>query len=44
VSDVKRRVEGVRIKHRIDRNSIKGYDKGSVFRAETTINDPRPRQ
>ncbi len=40
VTDVKRRVEGVRIKHRIDSNSIKGYDKGSVFRAEVTINDP----
>lgn len=40
VTDIKRRVEGVRIKHRIDRNSIKGYDKGPVFRAEVTINDP----
>ena len=40
VTDIKRRVEEVRIKHRIDRNSIKGYDKGPVLRAEVTINEP----
>jgi hypothetical protein len=40
VSDVKRRPEGVRIKHRMGENSIKMYDKqGSVLRVETTIND-----
>ena len=40
VSDVKRRPEGVRIKHRLGGNSIKMYDKqGSVLRVETTIND-----
>jgi hypothetical protein len=40
VSDVKRRPEGVRIKHRVGENSIKMYDKqSSVLRAETTIND-----
>ena len=40
VSDVKRRHEGVRIKHRLGENSIKMYDKqGSVLRVETTIND-----
>jgi hypothetical protein len=40
VSDVKRRPEGVRIKHRAGENSIKMYDKqGSVLRVETTIND-----
>jgi hypothetical protein len=40
VSDVKRRHEGVRIKHRLGQNSIKMYDKaGSVLRVETTIND-----
>jgi hypothetical protein len=40
VSDVKRRPEGVRIKHRLGENSIKMYDKqGSVLRVETTIND-----
>ncbi|QEF97649.1 hypothetical protein Mal15_48190 [Stieleria maiorica] len=41
-SDVKHRVEGVRIKHWVDENSIKMYDKaGSVLRIETTINNPR---
>jgi hypothetical protein len=42
VSDLKRRPEGVRIKHRVNSNSIKMYDKqGSVLRIETTINDAR---
>jgi hypothetical protein len=42
VSDIKQRVEGVRIKHRVNGNSIKMYDKqGSVLRVETTINNPR---
>ena len=42
VSDLKRRPEGVRIKHRVNANSIKMYDKqGSVLRIETTINDVR---
>jgi hypothetical protein len=41
VSDVKRRPEGVRIKHRVKRNWIKMYDKhGRVLRAETVINQP----
>lgn len=40
VSDVKTRVEGTRIKHRLNRNAIKMYDKqGQVLRVETTIND-----
>ena len=40
VSDVKRRQEAVRIKHRLGENAIKMYDKqGSVLRVETTIND-----
>src|SRR5207249_7506398 len=34
------RVEGVRIKHWVEENSIKMYDKaGSVLRIETTINN-----
>jgi hypothetical protein len=42
-SDVKRREEGVRIKHYLDGNSVKAYDKaytdvGSLLRAETTMN------
>jgi hypothetical protein len=40
VSDVKQRAEGLRIKHRVNSNSVKMYDKhGSVLRVETTIND-----
>jgi hypothetical protein len=42
VSDLKRRLEGTRIKHRLNGNWIKMYDKqGSVLRIETVINDPR---
>jgi hypothetical protein len=42
VSDLRERPEGVRIKHRLGRNSVKLYDKmGSVLRTETTINDAR---
>jgi hypothetical protein len=40
-SDLKRRTEGWRIKHRMKQNSLKMYDKGSVLRVETTINNPR---
>ena len=45
VSDVKRRPEGVRIKHRMGENSVKMYDKqGSVLRVETArITTDRPR-
>lgn len=40
VSDLGTRVEGLRIKHRVNKNSIKMYDKqGSVLRVETTINN-----
>jgi hypothetical protein len=44
-SDLKRRQEGVRIKHRYHHNSVKLYDKaytpvGSVLRAELTMQDP----
>jgi hypothetical protein len=42
VSDLKRRVEGMRIKHRVNGNWIKMYDKqGSVLRVETVINQTR---
>ncbi len=42
VSDLKHRPEGVRIKHRVGRNSLKMYDKqGTVLRVETTLNDVR---
>lgn len=41
-SDLKKRPEGVRVKHRVHTNSIKMYDKqGSVLRVETTINNTR---
>jgi hypothetical protein len=40
-SDYRKRVEGVRIKHRVNNNSVKMYDKGVVLRAETTLNDMR---
>ncbi len=44
-SDLKRRQEGVRIKHRYNDNSVKLYDKaytavGSVLRTELTMEDP----
>lgn len=38
--DLKERPEGVRLKHRVNSNSVKMYDKqGSVLRVETTLND-----
>jgi len=41
VSDLKYRPEGVRIKHSVNRNSIKMYNKQVyVLRVETTINNP----
>ena len=39
-SNVKERLEGVRLKHWLNGNSLKLYDKGSVLRAETLIRDP----
>jgi hypothetical protein len=41
-SRMQQRIEGVRVKHWVDENSIKMYDKqGSVLRIETTINNAR---
>jgi hypothetical protein len=41
-SHLERRVEGVCVKHWVEENSIKMYDKqGSILRIETTINNPR---
>jgi len=41
-SSLQRRVEGLRIRHWVEENSIKMYDKaGSVLRVETTINNPK---
>jgi hypothetical protein len=39
-SDRRRREPGVRIKHWVNLNSIKLYDKGPVLRSEVTINEP----
>jgi hypothetical protein len=41
VTDTKRRPQGWRIRHRMAGNSVKVYDKASVLRVETTINNPR---
>jgi hypothetical protein len=40
-TQVQRRIEGVRVSHRMKSNRLKMYDKaGRVLRIETTINDP----
>lgn len=42
VSDLRKRYEGLRLKHWVNRNSIKTYNKaGNVLRTETTINQTR---
>ena len=41
VSDRKKYVQGFRVKYRLDKNSLKMYDKYSVLRIETTINNPK---
>ena len=42
ISDYRRRYEGIRVKHWINRNSVKMYNKsGSILRIETTINNAR---
>jgi hypothetical protein len=46
-SDLKQRKEGIRIKHYIDGNSLKAYDKaytpvGGILRLEPTINEVAP--
>lgn len=42
VSDFKHRPEGVRVKHRAGKNSVKLYDKGGrILRAETTLHHPQ---
>jgi len=39
-SNLKERRQGVRIKHWLNGNSLKMYDKGSVLRVETTVREP----
>jgi hypothetical protein len=41
VTDTKRRLEGWRVRHRMGPNWVKMYDKASVLRVETIINNPR---
>ena len=41
VTDAKRRPQGWRIRHRMGGNWVKVYDKASILRVETTINNPR---
>ena len=41
VTDARRRPEGWRVRHRMAGNWVKVYDKASVLRVETTINNPR---
>lgn len=41
ITDLKKRPEGWRIKHSMASNSIKMYDKFSVLRIETTLNNSR---
>jgi hypothetical protein len=40
-TDRRRGPDGVRIKHWLNKNSLKAYDKGSVLRDEATINEPK---
>src|SRR5438445_11824811 len=41
VTDAKRRPQGWRVRHRMGGNWVKVYDKASVLRVETVINNPR---
>lgn len=40
-TDRRRRTEGVRVKHWVNENSVKCYDKDSILRVEATINEPK---
>ena len=40
-TDRRRRSEGVRVKHWVNENSVKCYDKDSILRVEATINEPK---
>jgi len=40
-SDYRNHDEGVRIKHWVNQNSVKMYDKGTALRVETTLNNMR---
>lgn len=40
-SNQRRWQEGVRVKHWVNKNSIKAYDKDSILRVEATLNEPK---
>jgi hypothetical protein len=40
-TDRRRGPDGVRVKHWLNKNSLKIYDKGTVLRSEVTINNPK---
>ncbi|HEV3444818.1 MAG TPA: hypothetical protein VG099_09255 [Gemmataceae bacterium] len=40
ITNLTERLEGTRLKHWLNHNSIKMYDKGSVLRPETTLREP----
>lgn len=40
-TDRRRGPDGVRVKHWVNKNSLKIYDKGTVLRSEVTINEPK---
>ena len=40
-TDTRRGADGVRVKHWLNRNSLKLYDKESILRSEVTINEPK---
>jgi hypothetical protein len=41
MTDRRRGTDGVRVKHWLNKNSLKCYDKGSILRDEATINEPK---
>lgn len=41
LTDRRRGPEGVRVKHWLNDNSLKFYDKGNILRSEATLNEPK---
>ena len=40
-SNQRRWADGVRVKHWVNKNSLKAYDKDSILRVEATVNEPK---